>query len=461
MARRSILVMTGRIKDIAIACHGPPVVDAKGARVSYAPPVKLRDINLCDLDQFTSGCPEAAFRTLRREAPVWQHPANAGLPVTEQAPDGEPFWVVCRHADAKAVLRNHQVFSSETGRGARQGGGTTLADMDTELGPSVVLSMMDPPKHTAIRGLVNQGFLSRNLVALEPKIQALTDEILDAIEGQSEVDFLNDVAAQLPLRVICTIGHVPREDWPQMNAWAEAAITYAAHDPQNDEDALVAELSEMGIYAYELVQELREKPNDSIMSQLVRAEIIGEDGQPRCLDDVELIRFFSLLITGGTETTRNAMAGGLFALLKHPEQYRALQQDPDALMSGAIEEILRWTSPVHFNRRTASEDHELRGQPIERGDKVTVWYPSANRDEEVFDEPYRFDIFREKNPHIAFGHGIHHCLGADLARRELRIMLSSFLKRYEGRRVEPVGELRFIRSNRHQGLASMKIRICD
>jgi len=421
--------------------------------------MKLEDINLCDLDQFTSGCPEEAFATLRAEAPVWKHPANANLPEELRAPDGEPFWVVCRHADAKNVLRNHRIYSSETGHGAREGGGTTLADMSTDLAPGLVLSMTDPPKHTEIRGLVGQGFLPKHLNGLEPAIQSLTDEILDAVEGREEIDFLEDVAAQLPLRVICTIGDVPREDWPQMKRWADAAIAYAAHDPEADEDALVEELSEMSIYAYELVQKLRDAPNDSIMSTLIEAEITGEDGEPRKLDDLELIRFFSLLITGGTETTRNAIAGGYYQLLQHPEQYEALRRDPEAHMTGAIEEILRWTSPVHFNRRTASEDAELHGQRIARGDKVTVWYPSANRDEEVFEDPNRFDIFRQKNPHVACGHGIHHCLGADLARREIRVMLSSLLRRFGSRRVESVGELEFLRSNRHQGLASMKIRV--
>ncbi|HEY9034182.1 MAG TPA: cytochrome P450 [Pseudomonadales bacterium] len=421
--------------------------------------MKPEDINLCDLDNFTGGCPHQAFKTLREQAPVWFHPANSDKAKHLQAPDNEGFWVISRLEDAKAVLKNHAVFSSETGHGARQGGGTTLADMSTDMAPGVVLAMMDPPKHSAIRGLVNQGFFPKNLALLEPAMQRLTDDILDAVEGRDEVDFLNDVAAQLPLQVICTIGDLPRQDWPKMKEWADAAIAFAAHDADVDTAPLIAKLTDMGMYAFTLIGTLRASPNDSIMSKLVQAEITGEDGQPRRLDDLELIRFFNLLITGGSETTRNAIAGGFYQLLQHPEQYRALQDEPDKYMAGAIEEILRWTSPVHFNRRTASEDIEFNGQCIHRGDKVTVWYPSANRDERVFDQPEQFNIFRQRNPHIAFGHGIHHCLGADLARREMRIMLASLLQRYRGKRIEPVGELRFIRSNRHQGLADMKIRI--
>lgn len=428
--------------------------------------MKIEDINLCDLEQFTAGCPEAAFKTLRAQAPVWFHPANA------QTPGNEGFWVIAKHADAKAVLKNHQVFSSETGNGARVGGGTTLDDMSTDMAPGVVLAMMDPPKHDAIRGIVNQGFFPKNLAALEGQIQALTDAILDeALAGietngsdgtqcrdNHEIDLLQ-TAAQLPLQTICTIGGVPREDWPKMLEWAEAAISFAAHDKATDTAPLIAKLTEMGLYAFGLIQQLREQPSESIMSTIVRARIPGEDGRPRQLDDVELIRFFNLLITGGTETTRNAIAGGFYQLLQHPQQYRALQDNLEGLIDNAVEEILRWTSPVHFNRRTASEDCPFAGQFIQRGDKVTVWYPSANRDETVFDEPYRFNIFREKNPHIAFGHGIHHCLGAALARQEIRIMISSLLQRLRGRCVEAVAPPVYLRSNRHQGIADLRLRI--
>lgn len=419
--------------------------------------MKLDDINLCDLEQFTSGCPHAVFAFLRQQAPVWFHPANA------QTPDNEGFWVLSKHADCKAALKNHQAFSSETGRGARAGGGTTLEDMSTDMAPGVVLAMMDPPKHNDIRGLVNQGFFPKNLTALEQKIQALTDAIIDdalaRIDANHEIDFLHDIAAQLPLHTICTIGDLPREDWPKMKEWADAAIAFAAHDKSTDTAPLIARLTEMGMYAYNLIQQLRAQPTGSIMSTIVHAEIPGENGTPRRLDDVEAIRFFNLLITGGSETTRNAIAGGFYQLLQHPEQYRALENDLDTLIDGAVEEILRWTSPVHFNRRTASHDVEFGGQQIRRGDKLTIWYPSANRDESVFDEPERFNILRDKNPHIAFGHGIHHCLGAALARQEIRIMISTLIRRLRGKKVEAVQPPVYIRSNRHQGISDLRLRI--
>ena len=270
--------------------------------------MNLEDINLCDLEKFTTGCPEAAFRTLREQAPVWFHPGN------EQTPANEGFWVISKYADAKAALKNHAAFSSETGRGARTGGGTTLDDMSTDMAPGVVLAMMDPPKHNDIRGIVNQGFFPRNLAALETKIQQLTDDIIDsalaAVSEDGELDFLHRIAAQLPLQTICTIGDLPRQDWPKMQEWADAAIAFAAHDKNSDTAPLIAKLTEMGAYAWNLIQQLRANPTGSIMSTVVHAHIPGEDGTPRRLDDVELIRFFNLLITGGTETTRNAIAGG-------------------------------------------------------------------------------------------------------------------------------------------------------
>ena len=416
--------------------------------------MKLEDINLCDLTQFDSGCPESVFKTLREQAPVWFHPA------TEQAPDGEGFWVVCRHADAKAVLKNHKVFSSETGYGARQGGGTTLGDMSTDMAPGVVLAMMDPPKHDDIRALVGQGFFPRTLELLEREVQALTKDILDAVEAKPEFDFLEAVAAQLPLQVICTMANIPREDWHRVMEWADAAIAFAAHDASVDTAPLIEKLTEMGMYAFGLIQQIREQaPDDSVMSKVVHAEIPGGDGQPRKLDDLEIIRFFNLLMTGGTETTRNAIAYGYYMLLQHPQQYAVLESDPEKYIDDAIEEILRWTSPVHFNRRTAGEDVTFQGQHIQRGDKVTVWYPSANRDETVFEAPYTFDIFRKKNPHVAFGHGIHHCLGAALARMELRVLFLALIEKMRGRTITPAGKIRFIRSNRHQGVAEMKVRV--
>jgi cytochrome P450 len=416
--------------------------------------MKLEDINLCDLSQFEQGCPHALFARLRREAPVWHHPRNA------DTPDAEGFWVISNNADARAILKDHARFSSETGRGAREGGGTTLFDLGTDMAVGNVLSMMDPPKHDDIRGLVNQGFFPRTLALMENRARELAREILEKLEVPGEVDFLNDVAVQMPLYMICTIAGLPREDWHLMPGWAAAAIEISANDPESDRDALIATLTDMAGYAFTLIERLRAEPDDSIFSQVIHATIPGKDGEPRALDEMELVSFFNLLITGGVETTSNAISAGLHTLLSHPEQFEALRRDFDGLAPNAVDEILRFTAPVHFNRRTASEDIEYQGKVIKRGEKVTVWYPSANRDEAVFDDPDRFDIHRgNASKHLSFGYGIHHCLGAALARMEIRIILDEFIRMFGARDLQPVGALRYIRSNRHQGVAEARISI--
>ncbi len=423
--------------------------------------MRLEQINLCDLSQFERGLPHAVFDHLRKEAPVWFHPAN------ELTPDNEGFWVISKYEDVKTILKDHERFSSETGHGVRVGGGTILQDLATDMGPGQVLAMMDPPKHDDIRLLVNQGFFPKTLKLLEGEVRESVNHILDAAidakANSQQVDFFNLIAAQLPLEVICKMGDVPKQDWPHMMKWANAAIRYAAHDPQNDKEALIKELTEMGIYAFGLIERIRKTTTDSInnsvMSQVIHAEIPGIDGKPRKLDELELIRFFNLLITGGTETTRNAMTYGLYQLLNTPEQYRDVLNNTNELLPRTIEEMLRYSSPVHFNRRTASVDVDYKGQHIKRGDKVTLWYPSANRDEDIFSNPHTFNIYRDEKPQIAFGHGIHHCIGAALARMEMRILFEEFFARVKNKTVTTTNTLRFIRSNRHQGVAEMVLQI--
>lgn len=424
--------------------------------------MRLEDINLCDLSRFEQGLPHDCFDYLRRYAPLWFHPANA------LTPDNEGFWVISKYDDVKTILKDHSRFSSETGGGARVGGGTILQDLATDMGPGQVLAMMDPPKHDDIRLLVNQGFFPKTLKLLEGEVRESVNRILDAAiddkAATQEVDFFNDIAALLPLEVICKMGGVPKPDWPRMMQWANDAIRYAAHDPQNDKEALIKELTDMGIYAFGLIERIRNTADDpaltnSVMAQVVGAEIPGSDGKPRKLDELELIRFFNLLITGGTETTRNAMTYGLYQLINTPDQYEEVLHNTEQLLPQTLEEMLRYSSPVHFNRRTASEDVEYKGQLIKRGDKVTLWYPSANRDEEVFSDPHHFNIYRKEKPHIAFGHGIHHCIGAALARMEMRILFEEFFARVKNKKVTTTKPLRFIRSNRHQGVAEMVLRI--
>jgi cytochrome P450 len=409
--------------------------------------MRLDDLNLADLDRFAGGFPHEMFTLLRREAPVWWHPP------TLLAPGGEGFWVISRHAETLAVLRDPATFSSEAG-GGRAGGGTTLDDLPVAaLG---LLNMMDPPRHTRIRLLVNKGMKPRTLAELEPALRQRARAILDAVAERGACDFLREVAAELPLQAIAGLLGVPQEDRHQLFEWTTAIVDYRDRDLGGTSHSLEAAIAGLRRYGEALVARTREAPGDDMLSLVVHAGIEGADGRREKLADAEVLSFFHLLLVAGSETTRNAIAHGLLALLQHPEQLRVLREHPAAL-PGAVEEILRWTSPTSYNRRTATRDVELAGQKIRAGDKLTHWYPSANRDERVFAEPFRFDVRRAPNPHLAFGSGEHHCLGASLARAEMRLLFEELLARFE--RVELAGEVEWARSNKHNGMRRLPVRL--
>ena len=409
--------------------------------------MRLDDLNLADLDRFAAGFPHEMFTLLRREAPVWWHPP------TPRAPGGEGFWVISRHAETLAVLRDPETFSSETG-GGRTGGGTTLDDLPVAtLG---LLNMMDPPRHTRIRLLVNKGMKPRTITDLEPALRRRARTILDAVAERGACDFLREVAAELPLQAIAGLLGVPQEDRHQLFEWTTAIVDYRDRDLGGSSLSLEAATAGLRRYGEALVARKREAPGDDMLSRVVHAEIEGADGRREKLTDAEVLSFFQLLIIAGSETTRNAIAHGLLALLQHPEQLRALRESPAAL-PGAVEEILRWTSPTSYNRRTATRDVELAGRKIRAGDKLTHWYPSANRDERVFAEPFRFDVGRAPNPHLAFGSGEHHCLGASLARAEIRLLFEELLARFE--RIELAGDVEWARSNKHNGMRRLPVRL--
>jgi cytochrome P450 len=409
------------------------------------------DVDLVDLDRFAGGFPHEVFAFLRRHAPVWLHPPHP------KAPGGEGFWVVSRHAGVLAVLRDAAAFSSEGGPG-RAGGGTTLDDLPRGVGPGVMLNMMDPPRHTAVRALVNHGMKPRTIARLEGELRARTRAILDAVGSRGRCDFLREVAAELPLQVIASLLGVPQADRHQIFEWTNAFVDYAERDLGQSSERLRAAAAGIAGYGRELVARKRARPprdDDDMLSVAIHAELPDERGTPRRLGDEELLPFLSLLLVAGSETTRNAIAGGLLALIQHPAQLAALRADPAALPT-AVEEILRWTSPTAYNRRTATRDLELGGQTIRAGDKVTHWYPSANRDEAVFPDPFRFDVRRQPNPHLAFGHGAHHCLGASLARTEIRVVLEELLPRWG--EIELDGPVEWTRSNKHTGMRHLPLR---
>ncbi len=291
------------------------------------------DIDLVDLDRFAHAFPHEAFRFLREHAPVWWHPPHP------KAPGGEGFWVVSRHAETLAVLRDHAGFSSEGG-GARSGGGTTLDDMPRGVGPGVMLNMLDPLRHTALRLLVNKGFKPRTLASLESHLRARTRRILDEVSPRGRCDFLVEVAAELPLQAIAGLLGLPQEDRFQMFEWTTAIVDYSDRDLGQSSERLGEAAAGLADYGRRLIAKKRAAPTDDMLSIVIHAELSDEAGVPRRLADEELLPFFMLLLVAGGETTRNAIAGGLLALLEHPAELARLRSDPSLLATG-VEEILR------------------------------------------------------------------------------------------------------------------------
>jgi cytochrome P450 len=405
-------------------------------------PTTMAEVDLTDLDVFADGFPHHLFALHRREAPVWWHEP------TEHTPDGEGFWSVATHALVQQVQHDAATYSSERG-GDRPHGGTLLQDIEQA---GMVLSMMDDPRHARIRRLVTAGLTPRTIRRLEEDLRTRTRRLLDAIEPGQPVDFLVEVAAELPMQAICGLLGVPEEDRHQL---AEAvSFTFdiregdAAAATEGRRDDLLA-------YAVDLIAAKRAEPTDDMLSTVVHATLADED--PPQLSDLELWSFFILLFSAGANTTRDAIAGGLAALVDHPDQLAALRADPSGLLPTAIEEILRWTTPSPAKRRTATVTTELGGHTIEPGDKVLFWEGSANRDEAAFDDPMTFDISRSPNPHLALGHGIHSCLGANLARLEMRLLVEELLPRFDRYRL--VQPIEWARSNRHTGIRHLVLEL--
>ncbi|WP_029113217.1 cytochrome P450 [Mycobacterium sp. URHB0044] len=403
----------------------------------------LAGVDFTDLDNFASGFPHELFAVHRREAPVYWHQP------TEHTPDGEGFWSVATYAETLAVLRDPETYSSVTG-GSRPFGGTLLQDLSIA---GQVLNMMDDPRHSAIRRLVSSGLTPRMIRLVEDDLRSRARTLLDSVQPGVPFDFLVDVAAELPMQMICILLGVPESE----RHWLFEAI-----EPQFDfggsRTAPVGQMSpeEAGsrMYAYgqELIASKRAHPTDDMLSVVANAM---DDSEPT-MSDLELYLFFSLLFSAGAETTRNAVAGGLLALLDHPDQMRALRDDPSGLPV-AIEEMVRWTTPSPSKRRTATRDVVLGGCEVAAGQKVQIWEGSANRDSLVFADADSFDIARKPNSHLGFGQGVHYCLGANLARLELRVLFEELLGRFSSARlVKPV---EWTRSNRHTGIRHLVVAL--
>jgi len=400
----------------------------------------LADVDLADLRLFERGIPHAVFASLRRRAPVYR---NRGRD------DG--FWALLRHDDVTAVNRDVRRFSSERR-------GVMMFDQPELDGPGAPRMMIDidPPRHTRYRTLVNRGFTPRMVATLEPRMRKLAGRAVEAALGSLRCDFATQVANRLPVQVICELLGAPESDEHLIEGLSDRIQAGAAQGATGAGIA-TAEIAELCAYANRLGEEKRRElarghePHD-IVTTLLSADVDGQALSPE-----EFGLFFILLAVAGNETTRSALSGGMLALAHHPEQWAQLRAEP-ALLDSAVEEILRWSSPILYMARTALCDLELRGERILAGERVVLWYASANFDEEVFAEPLRFDVGRTPNEHVAFGAGgPHFCLGANLARLEVRVMLEALLERVRAFRL--AGPVVHAGSNFSNGIFSLPLEL--
>ncbi len=365
-----------------------------------------------------AGYPHDIWRRLRREAPVaWC-----------DAPGFPSFWAITRYDDIVRLSKDPRHFINAKGFMI-----FPKEQFDEgEQTPSHHVLNMDPPEHRDYRGTLSQLFTPRATERWRPMVERVVDEIFDRIAGRDEIDFVTEVSAVMPIAVIATMLGIPPEDHEKFFLWTNQAI--GPGDPEYQEGGSIRETAfrareQNFAYFSNMVAERRREPRDDIVSVLVDARV---DGEP--IPDFELLSFLFLLVVAGNETTRNAATGGYLALLEHPEQLALLRADRTLLRS-AVEEILRWTSPVIHMARTATEDLELHGVEIRAGERLTLFYPSANRDESAFDDPDAFRIDRWPNRHLAFGVGEHVCLGAHLARLELQVLLDRLVDRIDSAEV--------------------------
>lgn len=406
--------------------------------------IQSSSIDLSDNATFAQGFPHDHFNWAREHAPVYWHEP------TTVTPDGEGFWVMSRHEDAMAVMLDPATFSSDKG-GGRTAGGTGLHD---EYQAGKFLNWADDPHHKRLRSLVNKGFTNRAIHELEVELRRRTVALIEALPENEPFDFVARFSRDLPLQAICLLLGVPQEDRAQLAEWVDAGV--AAPTPEIIARDYAHRLRD---YGAGLIARKRRSLTDDVLSTIIKARLESQEdgsaGGP--LTDGELLNFFMLLFAAGAETTRSAIGGGLRALMQDPEQLEELRAAGIAEMRTAIDEVLRWTTPSIHKRRTATRDVSYKGHRIEAGDKVTYWEMSANRDAAVFDDPFRFDIARSPNRHVAFGFGVHVCLGASLARMEMRLAFAELLARIETFTSE--GPIEWMPSNRLLGIRHMPLSI--
>jgi cytochrome P450 len=397
----------------------------------------LAAVDLYDPDGYVAGPPHEIFAELRRTQPVFF-----------QEMTGEPgYWAVLKHADVVHVARETAVFSASEA-------GVMLENLEAgqlEMMRNMLLAM-DPPRHVDYRRPVAPRFKARVIAGLEPQIRAICQEIMANAAEQKDVEFVHDVTSTLPSRVIGQLMGLPSEDLPMIHRLAEMNTSSQDADYAGGASDVPQASIDMAMYAIEFAARRRqEEPREDLTTLLLETDFNGN-----YMTDIDFGSFFVQLVTAGNDTTKTMLASGLLTLLQHPDQLAALREDR-ALVPGAVEEILRYANPLHYFRRTATTDTELRGVPIKQGDKVAMYYTSANRDEDVFDDSQRFDILRNPNPHLSFGIGEHFCLGVHLARLEGRVFFEELFATFPT--IECTGDPVRIRSNLNNALKALPIRL--
>lgn len=389
-------------------------------------------IDLIDPSSFVGGQPHDQFRWLREHEPVYKHPK----------PDGGHFWALTRYADVRAVGRDHQTFSNAAG-------GIHINDMQPEALAMAQRMMlyMDPPGHHRYRRLVRDPFQPAGAEAMRPRIAELAKQIVDKVAPLGRCDLVEDIAGELPSYVIADMLGIPLEDGRRLYH-----LTEKMHAATTTPEEGAAAVLEMLMYAADVRQRKLRDPGDDIASALVHAQV-KDHGE---LGAEEFNWFFLLLINAGGDTTRNAVGGGMLALFEHPDELARLRADLDGLLPTAVEEILRWCSPVVYMRRTALRDTTVGDVAISEGDALALYYGAANRDPAVFPDPERFDIGREPNDQIAFGGGVHFCLGVHIARVEIQVMLRELVTRLPD--IEPTAEPTWLDSNFISGPQHLPVR---
>jgi cytochrome P450 len=391
-------------------------------------------VNIYDPDSYVDGVPHDVFATLRRTAPVYF-----------QEMDGEPgYWAVLKHADVVHVAKEPNLFSASEGGVVLE----NLAPEQLEMMRHMLLAM-DPPRHVDYRRPLAPSFKARVIAGMEGTVRDICRDIMEEAAAKGDVEFVHDVTSALPSRVIGQLMGLPTEDLPLIHRLAERNTSGQDRDYAEVDNTGVID---MAMYAIEFVARRRnEPPREDLTTLILGTEFGGE-----LMSDIDFGSFFVQLVTAGNDTTKTMLSSGLLALLQHPDQLEALRRDR-ALVPGAVEEILRWANPLHYFRRTATANTVLHDVEIAAGDKVAMYYTSANRDEDVFGDPDRFDIQRDPNPHLSFGIAEHFCLGVHLARLEGKVFFEELLSTFP--KIELTGEPKRVRSNLNNALKSLPVRL--